>query len=1042
MDPKCRALLWEELRVGGAIASVCTAAGVLLLAVTPLVRGISYKWVSERYPIAALVLGIPLLVSFLLILRVGNSGHLTTGFSPRILLLPVETSTMVCIAVLSRFLLVLFATLAMAAPYHVLYHKELAMELVLVPALFYLCLQTLDWLSSPMPLVAAPGAFVATGLTGYIFFVTHGIAWRPGLSDAAKLSALAGFLSLSWVTGFAVSLWAVELSRGGHRMGSITLAVPRSVRLTRRSGRQRFYSAFSALVWYEFRSLAVFLPALTAVLWAVIGLALLGAWLFTRGNQHMYDIGFSNIYFYISNIWYKIAYNISASWNLLRPSFMALLVASACCGIARSTAGWRKKDRRPSVRWLYPVTSAELAAARLAGTALVLVPLVFALTILSNAFLFLPNAGGAIHFFYSAVQTGEASCRELLAFFLGVPILYGFVAWVLLSADCLFLAFWIPFVVAVDLLASVLGEIAGHSAQPEIDWFFAGLPIVFAGGMLLRALRRGVLSYRHVLMCLVAWAAVAAFFYPYRTLGASEVSLPALYLCVSAGALVVLSYPAAALRLQRIRHGENVAANAAEHGRRPRGTRPLSRRALAVLAGLGCAGFLVWLRWPAEPAYKAALRAQGYPATASELVAWRESVPDDENLALRCLEVARFAAKKEPVWIQNLQQVVSLAAAAGHPSSISKSWPFAAIDEVKSGTGIPSDVWQYRLDWYATVGRDVELRAQALPKSGLTKSRYPGEMQGMTSWTERIGELRPLFSALTELALAAAIHERPDDVGGDLLARVCLANSLDADPLIDTQEFRIKTLVESVLTFEAALNVVELSGECLAQLQEAFGTALPRWEERRVFDRAFVGERALILDELSAKGRLSKMFVDDLSAGDWFERLVVVHASSQCISSSGGEGDPDHFGIAMMVHVSGYFGAGAFALRGSARAGEMWGHAYLAMAEAACAVERYRAVKGRLPDTLGELVPEFIEEAPGDPWNDWKPLSYRVGSEGEYVIRALNRVRPEGGIFSLLPEPWEKGDWTFTVVPPDRRNPPPVIPEAPPQEGRRRGAVQ
>jgi len=63
--------------------------------------------------------------------------------------------------------------------------------------------------------------------------------------------------------------------------------------------------------------------------------------------------------------------------------------------------------------------------------------------------------------------------------------------------------------------------------------------------------------------------------------------------------------------------------------------------------------------------------------------------------------------------------------------------------------------------------------------------------------------------------------------------------------------------------------------------------------------------------------------------------------------------------------------------------------------DAALAVERFRRKTGRLPEKLDELVPEFLDEVPLDPF-DGKPLRYSV-REDAYVIHSIGPDRVDDG---------------------------------------------
>jgi len=69
----------------------------------------------------------------------------------------------------------------------------------------------------------------------------------------------------------------------------------------------------------------------------------------------------------------------------------------------------------------------------------------------------------------------------------------------------------------------------------------------------------------------------------------------------------------------------------------------------------------------------------------------------------------------------------------------------------------------------------------------------------------------------------------------------------------------------------------------------------------------------------------------------------------------------------------------------------------LRTAEAALAVERYRLVHpNALPDSLSQLVPQFLDTAPADPF-DGKPLHFKKLSPKGYVVYSIGRNRQDDG---------------------------------------------
>jgi hypothetical protein len=69
---------------------------------------------------------------------------------------------------------------------------------------------------------------------------------------------------------------------------------------------------------------------------------------------------------------------------------------------------------------------------------------------------------------------------------------------------------------------------------------------------------------------------------------------------------------------------------------------------------------------------------------------------------------------------------------------------------------------------------------------------------------------------------------------------------------------------------------------------------------------------------------------------------------------------------------------------------------------AATALKRFQVKHGKWPDTLGELVPEFISAVPVDPY-DGKPLRYQPNPDGNYLLYCVGEDGVDDGGDPTLP---------------------------------------
>jgi hypothetical protein len=91
--------------------------------------------------------------------------------------------------------------------------------------------------------------------------------------------------------------------------------------------------------------------------------------------------------------------------------------------------------------------------------------------------------------------------------------------------------------------------------------------------------------------------------------------------------------------------------------------------------------------------------------------------------------------------------------------------------------------------------------------------------------------------------------------------------------------------------------------------------------------------------------------------------------------------------------------------------------AQLRNAATALAVERFRLKTGQPPATLEELVPEFLESVPIDPF-DGQPLRYRRSENGYVVYSVSLNLQDDGGSYGQRGNRRDtrSGDWVFEVV--------------------------
>jgi hypothetical protein len=190
--------------------------------------------------------------------------------------------------------------------------------------------------------------------------------------------------------------------------------------------------------------------------------------------------------------------------------------------------------------------------------------------------------------------------------------------------------------------------------------FLYGL-IGFTVWTYITAWRQKLIGSRSLLIGAAAWALTAWCLMNTQRMGLAALFMLkvapdafGMFICIVAlSSLVVLPYPATLFDVRRRRHSVTQLAEASEECATPR--TPLGMRGVLLRASVALVIlFALWLGCPSAPAYKAAFRAQGYPVTLTELNAWYPQVVEEENIALKYMEIGEKLEKSRFEFFKNV----------------------------------------------------------------------------------------------------------------------------------------------------------------------------------------------------------------------------------------------------------------------------------------------------------------------------------------------------------------------------------------------------
>ena len=1028
MNPKTRALVWEECRVGGVVSLWCLAAGLANLLI--LRFDMHGQWTFVGTSVLLCALGTPLLASFLLVLRTGNSGHLTSGFSSRLLLLPVDTRHVTWLVLSMRLIFIVLLSSTMTALSYLLYTKSPGAAGILLAVTAYLAIQFTDWLRKPAPLLSFLCLLL---LAGSVIWMSLSWGYEEDTflhRQSVRLLASPWFAILVLCAVYGLSPWAVGAARKGTRLHTkVSLRPPEVLPVPEWMQPQRFHSPWTALLWFEFRTKAFTYPLYAAAVW--IGLLALTAGIGWAAGA---DADGSMLF----------AFEIAP--------FVAVIFAAPIVGGLRNGGGWRKKARPSLFHSLHPIPAAQMATAQLTAFGLALALGCAAATLLSVGHFLFGHEGICLGVIRESMAAGEANLRELLGYLLGTPIVIGLVAWALLSggtrtvqggvAACLVT---LVGVVAVELMGVPL--ISENPASSIVEFFSYLLSSVFLLVLTLAALAwcflRRTMPRRHLVGCLGVWAAVAAFFYPFGQTEVMDLDRLSLLVALAFGALAVLPYPALLIDLHRRRHGVGAVADAKQHAAYFRPPVSPVRRGAWTMGLLALLLFFTWLRWPAEPVYIQALHARGLPVTRAELNAAYPEVPNEENAALKYLAAAKSLHDREKRWTAALVKKFGGTTNRDYIDFMDTCLPSDHITLSRTEL-VPKKVWEATLERHTHVEAPVAETLRAIARQDTTRSRYPGIVGTVLSeMSSALAETKYLSRTLGSDAYVAAIEGRTPVSVEDILALVALAASLEPGPTQEFQSLRLSYLSQAAATLEQVMNRASFDEESLHRVQDAFLHALPPLEERPVMNTSGEIACALVviqkLNNSMKSGFPTPKNLHSVLRTGWFGQAVVIRAADPTARAKDHRPGKDDE-LDPIMEAAGLRGIYAwYALpRIEWAANSEWQcRLSLKIAATACAAERFRIARGILPERLGDLVPEFLDKVPEDPFrvtppvfHSGQPLSYRVKDNGEFVVYswAMNGKDDVGDEPDLgkRANPSYNYDLTFTVAPPEVRDRPQV----------------
>jgi hypothetical protein len=379
------------------------------------------------------------------------------------------------------------------------------------------------------------------------------------------------------------------------------------------------------------------------------------------------------------------------------------------------------------------------------------------------------------------------------------------------------------------------------------------------------------------------------------------------------------------------------------------------------------------------------IRSAGYPVTCEELDKWY-AIPDGvENAAYVILDAASI------YWTPKETEFFPIIGKAVLPARTEPLTP----EMMKA-------ISQYLTDNKKT----LELLHKV---SAIEYSRYPTDLSlGYTQFpSNHYSDMRDCINLLGLESIYLAEDANSQASLESIKSMFNLARSFKNEPLLISQLVRLSFQNAAATNIERVINRTDFTDEQLKELTKILSDASSDTDSLK---RGIVGERCIMLNsmELMMSDSLSRATMQMQESGipaaalfpvykavglldsdiiiylDTIEKVLNVldlplderwEASRLIDAKIAGISKIHVFLLETMPSFRGYI------------LPEIRTAAGLRAAQTAIAIQRYRLAQGKLPDSLTEFVPEYLESIPLDPF-DGKELRYRKLPQG-YVVYSI-----------------------------------------------------
>jgi hypothetical protein len=389
------------------------------------------------------------------------------------------------------------------------------------------------------------------------------------------------------------------------------------------------------------------------------------------------------------------------------------------------------------------------------------------------------------------------------------------------------------------------------------------------------------------------------------------------------------------------------------------------------------------------------LRAKGYPTSLEELEKFNqipEGVPNAADIYIKAFDAYQAPLEDEK-----------------------RLLPYIGSFAPKSGEPVPSENKVAMETFLARNAKTLEFLHQA---GQIEQCRYTYPLTVPSGFMiPYLTEIKDCAQLLNQFVLMQVEAGKTTEATQGMIEELRLGESMIQEPILVSYLVRLAVDGMGIASISRILDRQSLSEQQLVDLQAELRTI----RQGLRMDQALIGERCCLLDESVMGQNLGFGSTPFRWVGFWdtnlvrsmefIDQLMVItkmEARDRWAEYQRINNEVDQLSILFYMTK--------MLMQSISRIGmlELRSIAQLDCARAGLGVERYWLAEGRLPETLEQLVPKFIEAVPIDPF-DGKPLRYKRLEKGYTIYSVGEDGEDNGGIPKSKVQKDEKFDLPFTV---------------------------